>query len=176
MLILHPPLFSSLIDIPVKHFPLFVKAPLAFFALCYWNTGKACPLCITRHLKLYIVICWWKYLMGMIFSPQSSACWPSPWPSLWVGSQRCSERRRTQWVPQTQTHNRSRSRRLTPWWLTLEAGKSGRLPSAWSWWEQLWSLWKENRHKAQIRVLWGFSHASGMAIWMSVCRSDSPPL
>lgn len=112
------------------------------------------------HYSPWSSYCWWEYMMGIISSPQSWACWPSPWPSLWVGSQRCSERRRTQWVPRTQTRNRSRSRRLTPWWLMLEARRSGRLPSAWSWWEQSWSLWKEHRHKVQIRLLWVFSDAS----------------
>lgn len=116
--------------------------------VCVW---KACSLLTTSPLKVFIVTWWWEYMMGMISSPRSWACWPSPWPSLWVGSQRCSGRRRTRWAPQTQTRNRSRSRRLKPWWPTLEAERSGRLPSAWSWWEQSWSLWKE--HRVEIRVL-----------------------
>lgn len=141
----------------------------------HWGLKPGPGLClkgmlITHNtpLKLYIVVYWWEYMMGMISSPQSWACWPSLWPSLWVGSQRCSERRRTQWVPQTQTRNRSRSRRLTPWWLMLEAGRSGRLPLVWSWWEQLWSLWKEHRHKVQISVLWVFTHDCSMAMW--ICK------
>ena len=84
---------------------------------------------------------------GMISSPQSWACWPSPWPSLWAGSRRCSERKRTRWAPRKQTRSRSRSRRLAPWWPTLEAGRSGRSPSGWSWWEQSWSLWQEHRQQ-----------------------------
>lgn len=102
---------------------------------------------ITHNTPLQpnIVVCWWEYMMGMISSPQSSACWPSPWPSLWVDSQHCSERRRTRWGPQIQTHNRSRSTRLTPWWLMLGGGMSGHSPSVWSWWEQLWCLWKKTQ-------------------------------
>lgn len=96
-------------------------------------------------LQPSIVVCWWEYMMLMIASPQSWACWPSPWPSLWVDSQHCSERRRTRWAPQKQTHNRSRSTRPKPWWLMLVAGMTGHSPSVWSWWEQLWSLYKNTK-------------------------------
>lgn len=92
--------------------------------------------------------------LEMVSSPQSWACWPSLWPFPWVGSRRCSERRRTRWAPRTQTRSRSRSRRLAPWWLTLEGGRSGRSPSAWSWSAQSWSLSREDA-KTKSEVLRG---------------------
>lgn len=105
-----------------------------------------------HHLeKLYLLMEWgagWGGgTVGMVSSPQSWACWPSLWPFPWVGSRHCSERRRTRWAPRTQTRSRSRSRRLAPWWLTLEGGRSGRSPSAWSWSAQSWSLSREDAKK-----------------------------